>query len=107
MARQVTYVPDRRGTARFARSAEVSRISVRAAEAARAFAEATAPVRTGRYRGAFTVEKAMVLVGGERRAGAVLRVSVDYALPVEARRQVLSRAAEWVEQSSRSSRVPQ
>lgn len=105
----VQYVPDRKGTAVFARGRDVSNISLRAAKAAASFMEAIAPVRRGpgggAYRRGFEVEPTMVEVGGQQRAGAIIRNTAEHAHLVEYynRDRVMSQGLDFLEQLSRSS----
>lgn len=70
------YQPDRRGLRELARSKEMSKVCVAAAEHGREWAQRVpleGPSRlVGEYRAAFRVQPEMVTVRGEQRAGALL-----------------------------------
>lgn len=104
----VRYVPDRAGTAAFARSREVSGITLAAARAGAVFMEAIAPVLTGTYRGRFEAEATTIEVGGHKRAGAIIRNTDPKAHLVEYhnRARVMQQGLDYVQQlySSRSGR---
>lgn len=96
------YRPDPRGTAALGRSAEVGRAMEAAAEVGKADAIRRAPRRTGRYAASFEVQPAEVVGGrrNERRAGAILRNTTDYALAVEGQSRTLREAARAIEEAN-------
>ena len=103
----VRYVPDRQGTAAFARGREVQGISLSAARAGAAFMQALAPVHTGSYAASFEAEATMVEVGRERRAGALIR-NTDWKaglVEYQNRDRVMRQGLDYVEQLYRSGRV--
>lgn len=100
----VRYVPDRSGTAAFARSREVGAIAAAGARAGAEFMQAIAPRQTGEYAAGFEVEATTVEVGGERRAGAIIRNTATHAPFVEYRNldRVMRQGLDYVEQLYRS-----
>lgn len=91
------YKPDRTGFRRFMTSSMLSALCVREALKGEAYAESIAPVETGHYKASFRVRAAMVDVGGEQRAGAILENTADYAIFVEAHFKVLQRSIDTIE----------
>lgn len=92
------FTPDRAGVRRLHQSPEVGAASLRAAEAVQSTGEALAPVDTGEYQRSFSSRRESVptlsrLGGNYNRAGAIVENTAGHAAVVEARNQVLSRAA--------------
>ena len=92
------FTPDRRGVQQLLASSLVQSGAVRAAQTIERTAAAIAPRDSGRYAGSFRSRAVKVPTltgrgGTEHRAGAAVENTAPYAAVVEARRQVLARAA--------------
>lgn len=92
------FTPDRRGVQDLLNSRMVQSGTVRAAQSIERTARAIAPRDTGQYAGSFRSRAVRVPTltgrgGTELRAGAAVENTAPHAAVVEARRQVLARAA--------------
>lgn len=102
MAKSVSIKLDKKGMTQLAQSAPVGKASVSAAMKGKAHAERIAPHgATGLYASSFEVEQTTVDVstksGVEKRAGAILRNTAPYSLPVEGTHSVLRRTVDSIE----------
>lgn len=92
------FTPDRRGVQQLLASSMVQSGAVRAAQTIERTAAAIAPRDTGQYARSFRSRAVKVPTltgrgGTEHRAGAAVENTAPHGAVVEARRQVLARAA--------------
>lgn len=93
----VSYKPNRAGFRKLMTDPMLSKGCVRQAEKGMKRAENISPVKTGHYKASFRVRPAMVQVGNEMRAGAILENTAWYAVFVEAHLRILHRVVDTVE----------
>lgn len=95
----MAYSPDRRGMRDLGLDPQVGAAMVDAAESGKRWAESTAPVQTGTYKGAFEVRPVTVQAGfdNEDRAGAELLNTAPHSHLVEAKHRILGRAVNVIE----------